>query len=85
LHFDGVKRHFSKENISILVTGDYFQINKCILCKECIKLTCGLQIPSYRIPRYIRFTTEFPRTTVSDKVNKKELLEKLLSEIHNTN
>jgi len=84
VQFDGVKRLFSKENISILLTGDYLQITKSILCKERIKVTCGLQIPSYQIPRYIRFTNEFARTTASGKVHKKELLQKLLSEIHCT-
>lgn len=43
------------------------------------------KVPSYRIPRYIRFTSEFARTASSGKIQKKELLAKLLSEIHNTN
>jgi acyl-coenzyme A synthetase/AMP-(fatty) acid ligase len=44
-----------------------------------------LQIAEYRIPRYIRFTNEFPRTAVTGKIQKRLLLAKLLSEINNTN
>lgn len=44
-----------------------------------------LQVADYRIPRYIRFTNEFPRTAATGKVQKTQLLKKLLSEMNNTN
>jgi acyl-CoA synthetase (AMP-forming)/AMP-acid ligase II len=50
-----------------------------------MKATGMLQIAHYRIPRYIRFTSEFTRTSTSGKVQKRKLLEKLLSEINSTN
>lgn len=46
---------------------------------------CKDKIAYYRIPRYIRFTNEFKRSSTSGKVLKKHLLAKLLSEISTTN
>jgi acyl-coenzyme A synthetase/AMP-(fatty) acid ligase len=39
-----------------------------------------LQIPEYRIPRYIRFADNFPRSPMGKAV-KSKLLETLLAEI----
>jgi hypothetical protein len=60
--------------------------NLCItICKKCMKVTDVLQIAYYRIPRYIRFTSEFTRTSATGKVQKTQLLAKLVSEFNRTN
>jgi hypothetical protein len=75
----------SKENTNISLAGGYLHVTGLIRCKECIKVTCELQVASYRIPRYIRFTNEFAWAGTTGKIQKTELLAKILSEIHNTN
>jgi hypothetical protein len=65
--------------------GDDLQIMHYCMQKKCMNVTDMLQIAYYRIPRYIRFTSEFTRTSTTGKVQKTQLLAKLLSEFNTTN
>ncbi|KAJ9577952.1 hypothetical protein L9F63_025183, partial [Diploptera punctata] len=51
-----------------------------VLTEDYIRNYCKDKLPEYRIPRYIRFTKEFPRTAVG-KVTKYKLLEELKKEL----
>jgi fatty-acyl-CoA synthase len=48
-----------------------------------IKAFCNGQIAHYKIPRYVRFVSEFP-LTVTGKVRKFEIREQMMNELHLT-
>ena len=45
-----------------------------------IRAYCGGQIATYKIPRYVRFTTEFPMT-VTGKIQKFRMREQMIQEL----
>jgi fatty-acyl-CoA synthase len=50
------------------------------LSEEEVKMFCRGQIAHYKVPRYIRFVTEFP-LTVTGKVQKFQIREKMMEEL----
>ncbi|XP_069678833.1 medium-chain acyl-CoA ligase ACSF2, mitochondrial-like [Periplaneta americana] len=64
----------------------YLQPKKEVkLTEEDIVNYCKDKIADFLIPRYIRFVSDFEKTAVLGKVQKKKLLERLQSEISSTN
>ncbi len=83
-------RHPKVEDVSVVgVPDDKFGEEICVwiilrsgelMSEEEVKAFCQGQIAHYKVPRHIRFVTEFPMT-VTGKVQKFEVREKMIEEL----